>query len=203
MRSTTCDHSNVPPAECCIACKLQVRMNFLWVLYLSFNGSSCTLGYWRSSSVFLATHHLLCAISCLLNTYRSPIKTQVFNKFWEKYHPNAYRIPSDHFRSSWICSRFLFRSSAFFLWICIYIRFQELLFSMERTFACANPSVYHDRSLSITPLFFSEIAAVSLLNHLNPSECLVYRFVWHFTILHCYRQVRLNIAVHKIFYFGW
>ncbi|GMR45193.1 hypothetical protein PMAYCL1PPCAC_15388, partial [Pristionchus mayeri] len=38
--------------------------------------------------------------------------------------------------------------------------FQELLFSIERAFACANPSTYHDRSLSVIPLLFAEIAAV-------------------------------------------
>ncbi|KAF8374431.1 hypothetical protein PRIPAC_80860 [Pristionchus pacificus] len=50
---------------------------------------------------------------------------------------------------------------------------QELLFSIERTFACANPSVYHDRSLSITPLFFSEVAALIMACLItNTVDCL-------------------------------
>ncbi|GMT06669.1 hypothetical protein PENTCL1PPCAC_28843, partial [Pristionchus entomophagus] len=38
--------------------------------------------------------------------------------------------------------------------------FQELIFSIERACACANPSTYHDRSLSKWPLLFAETVAV-------------------------------------------
>ncbi|GMR38219.1 hypothetical protein PMAYCL1PPCAC_08414, partial [Pristionchus mayeri] len=39
---------------------------------------------------------------------------------------------------------------------------QELMFSMERAFACARPSSYHDRTISLIPLFLGQVGAVGL-----------------------------------------